>query len=93
MVCGVCSSGVLSAFKLNSLEYGERALFARVVFFCSSRVAKEFGKRSSYLKPSSEMELDNTDFNKTSNENNFKKIQANRSTELGKTHWEAYGRV
>lgn len=34
----------------------------------------------------SEKELDNINFNKTSNENNFKNIQAKRSTELGKIH-------
>lgn len=69
-------------------------LFARVVFFCSLRVAKEFEKRSSYLKPSSETELDSTNFNQTSNENNPpQKIQTNRSTDLGKTYWDVYSQV
>lgn len=36
---------------------------------------KDFGSRLSYLKPSLETEVNNTNFNKTSNKNNPKKIQ------------------
>lgn len=40
-----------------------------VVLFLVFKDGKDFGKRASYLKPDSEMELNNVNFNETRNEN------------------------
>lgn len=39
------------------------------VLFLFFKDGKDFGKRASYLKPGSETELNNVNFNKTRNEN------------------------
>lgn len=44
-----------------------------MVLFLFLKGGKDFGNRSSYLKPSSETELNNTHFNKASNKNNSKR--------------------
>lgn len=40
-----------------------------VVLFLVFKDGKDFGKRASYLKPGSETELNNINFNETRNEN------------------------
>lgn len=57
-----------------------------MVLFLFFKDGKEFGNRSSYLKPSSETELNNTHFNKASNKNNSKKdLDQIRALFWGKT--------
>lgn len=74
---------VCSGFKEpNYCEYGESTICngGVLLFFKGS---KEFLNWSSYLKLSSETKSNNFNFNKTSNKNNSKKVQTNRSTALG----------
>lgn len=65
-----------------------------MVLFLFFEGGKDFGNRSSYLKPSLETELNNTHFNKESNKNNSKKgLDQVRALLWEKTHWDAHSQI
>lgn len=65
-----------------------------MVLFLFLKGGKDFGNRSSYLKPSSETELNNTHFNKASNKNNSKRdLDQIRAQLWGKTCWDTHSQI